>query len=150
VDEGGHQPRRRRRGSDTGKLTWLVEQATGDLADAIARDLFTDGRDFDDLGWRGLWAYITKAPPGTAIHYQRSEGWLLGDKIAAEQLYEQRKLDWRYTAIHFEGGANADFPEPIPYPGAAMTDQAKAAKSWATATIDDLVSPEVRALLRGA
>lgn len=126
---------------------WLVAQATGDLADAIDRDLFSDGRDFNDLGWRGLWAYITTAPPNTAIFHQLSEGWTIGDKIAAEQLYEQRKLGWRYTAIHFVGGAEADFPEPIEYPG---TQKPVPAKSWETVTLDEMVSPEVRQFLKGA
>ncbi len=122
---------------------------TGDLADALARDLRTDQLTLDDLGWRDLWAYITKAPPGTAIHYERSEGWALGDKITAELLYDVRQLLWRYTALHFEGGKDANFPEPIAYPGAAMTDQAKVAKNWSTVTVDEMVSPEVRKLLRG-
>ena len=113
------------------------------------RDLRTDQLSLDDLGWRGLWAYIIKAPPGTAIFHERSEGWQLGDKITAELLYDLRKLLWRYTAIHFEGGKEAGFPEPISYPGAVMTEQAKVAKSWATVTVDEMVSPEVRKLLRG-
>jgi hypothetical protein len=150
VDQGWHHSRRRRQRTNAGKLTWLVEHATGDLADALDRDLRSDRLTFDELGWRGLWAYITAAPPGTAIHYARTEGWTLGDKIAAEQLYEQRKLGWRYTAIHFKGGKDHPFPEPIPYPGAGKTDEAKNAQSWETATVDELVSPEVRALLQGA
>lgn len=124
--------------------------ATGELADSLHRDLFADGRTLDELDWRGLWAYITKAPPGTALHYQLSEGWAISDKIAAEQLYEQRKLGWRYTAVHFEGGKDIPVPQPISYPGAVKTEQAATAQSWESVTIDDLVSPEVRALLQGA
>jgi hypothetical protein len=104
---------------------------------------------FDDLGWEGLWAYVTAAPQGTAIFHHHSEGWTLGDKIAAEQLYEQRKLGWRYTAVHFEGGKDIPAPEPIAYPGAVKTEQAATAQSWESVTLEDLVSPEVRALLQG-
>lgn len=125
---------------------WLVAQATGDLADAIDRDLFSDGRNFDDLGWRGLWAYITAAPPRTAIHYHLTEGVGLGDKVAMEQLYELRKIGWRYTAIHFQQGADAPFPEPVDYPGRDTVDQI--VKSWETATLDDIISPAMRELLR--
>lgn len=99
----------------------------------------------NELDWRGLWAYITKAPPGTAIHYQLSEGWTIGDKIAAENLYEQRKLGWRFTAVHFEGGKDVPVPQPIDYPGAVKTEQAATAQSWESATLDELISPEVRA-----
>lgn len=137
----------RRRG-DVGKLIWLADAVTGELADAIRRDLLTDQLEFDDLGWHGLWAYITAAPPGTAIHYARSKGWTLGDKIAAEQLDVDRRIEWRYTAVHFEGGTDIPFPEPTDYPGRDATDDA--AKTWETVTIDELVSPEVRALLEGA
>ena len=120
------------------------------MADALDRDLRCDRLAFDDLGWRGLWAYVTTAPPGTAIHYHRSQGWQIGDKIAAENLYSLRELVWRYTALHFQGGKNIPFPERISYPGAATSDQEQAAVSWETATVDELVSPEVRALLQGA
>jgi hypothetical protein len=123
--------------------------ATGELADAIRRDLLTDQLDFDDLGWRGLWAYITTAPPGTAIHHARSKGWVVGDKLAAETLTDLRTLLHRYVSVHFEGGADLPFPEPIDYPGrGATTDEA--AKTWETVTIDELISPEVRALMEGA
>lgn len=126
-----------------------MDQATGPLADALARDLFSDGRTLDDLDWRELWAYITKAPPGTAIFHEHSEGWTLGDKIAARQLDELRDLVWRYRAIHFVGGKEIPFPDPITFPGAVQSDHDVTVHSWATVTLDELVSPEVRALLQG-
>lgn len=127
---------------------WLVAQATGNLADAITRDLFSDGRDFDELGWRGLWAYITTAPPNTAIHYARTEGWVIGDKLKAEQLTVDRQMLWRYTATHFVGGTDAPFPEDIDYPGRKGPEDAEIAKTWETATLDDIVSPRMRELLK--
>jgi hypothetical protein len=127
---------------------WLVRVATGDLADAITRDLLSDRLAFDDLGWRGLWAYVTAAPPGTAIHHSRHEGWTLGDHIAAEQLYEQRKLGWRYTALHFVGGKDEQFPERIPRPG-VEPPEVYDGPTWETATFEEIVSPEVLELLRG-
>lgn len=124
---------------------WLVEQATGDLADALDRDLRSDQLDFDDLGWRGLWAYITTAPPGTAIFHARIEGWELGDKIAAHQLLATQELVWRYTAMHFERGADQPFPQLISYPGSEGSE----APQEKPKTLEELVSPEVRALLQG-
>jgi hypothetical protein len=126
---------------------WLVDQVTGDLAYALRRDLMTDQLNFDDLSWLDLWAYITAAPPGTAIHHARIEGWGIGDKIAAEALYELRKLGWRYTAVHFKGGKDMPFPEPIPYPGSAAAKPV--GPTWETITADELISPRVRELLNG-
>lgn len=148
--EERHKQRRRRRRALDGKLIWLIEQVTGDLADALDRDLRSDRLTFDELGWRGLWAYITAAPPGTAIHYHRSEGWQIGDKIAAENLYSLRDLTWHFKARNFQEGGKQPFPQRIPYPGMATTEHEEAAASWETVTIDELVSPEVRALLQGA
>lgn len=120
----------------------------GDFADAITRDLLTDRLAFDDLGWRGLWAYVTAAPPGTAIYHARNEGWSIADHIAAEQLYELRKLGWRYTAVHFKGGKDAPFPDPIPRPGVEVAKPYDG-PTWETATLEDLISPEVLELLKG-
>lgn len=151
MDTAVDQPRRRRRGADAGKLTWLVDVATGDLADAIDRDLFADGRDFDELGWRRLWAYITTAPPGTAIFHVRGDGWSVGDKVAAENLFATEKLLWRYVARNFEGGSDLPYPQRVSYPGAPTSAGQTATKSWANASVDDVVvPPKVRELLRGA
>lgn len=105
--------------------------------------MLTDRLALDDLGWRDLWAYITAAPPGTALHYAQSEGWGIGDRIGAEQLYALRELVWRYTALHFKGGKDRPFPEPIPYPGAAKP----AKPGLVLGTVDEMVSPQVRKLL---
>ena len=127
---------------------WLIRTATGDLADALTRDLLSDRLAFDDLGWRGLWSYVTAAPPGTAIYHFRNEGWTVADHIAAEQLYELRKLGWRYTAIHFERGKDQPFPEPIWRPGFEAPAPYDG-PTWETATFEELVSPEVLELLKG-
>ncbi|MDQ2638107.1 MAG: hypothetical protein M3Y83_14660 [Actinomycetota bacterium] len=132
----------------TGKIFWLIVTATGDLADPIARDLLCDGKEFDDLGWRNLWAYITAAPPNTAIHYARSDGLTLSDHLAAEQLYEARKLGWRYTAMHFEGGTNVPFPEPISLLGDGDSEN-EPAVTWDNATLDDLMPQHVRDMMKG-
>lgn len=100
------------------------------------------------MGWRGLWAYITTAPPNTALHYQQNEGWTIGDHLAAEQLYEVRKLGWRYTAVHFERGCDQPFPEPIPRPRVGDADEP--AVTWETAILDDLMPPHVRDMLKGS
>lgn len=119
------------------------------MADALHRDLLTDNKEFDDLGWRGLWAYITTAPPRTALHHRANEGWTIADHLAAESLYEQRKLGWRYTAMHFKHGSEAPFPEPISRPGVG-DDEPESSLTWETATLDDLIPQNVRDLLKGA
>lgn len=122
--------------------------ATGELADALHRDLLSDRLELDDLGWRGLWAYITTAQPGTAIYHERFEGWTTGDHIAAEHLSDFREYLWRFTVVHFEGGKDIPFPDRVPHPGIEDVDTTPAA-TWETVELDDLVSPEVRQLLRG-
>lgn len=114
----------------------------------MTRDLLSDRLTFDELGWHGLWCYITAAQPGTAIYHARHEGWTISDHIAAEELYELRKLAWRYTAIHFQGGKDQPFPDPIPRPGVEAPEPYDG-PTWETATFEDLVSPEVLELLRG-
>ena len=123
------------------------------MADAVTRDLITDRLTLDNLldnfGIRGLWAYVTTAPRGTAIHDARCEGgWYPADHIAAESLYEHRKLNWRYGAVHFEGGADVPYPEPTPRPG-VETPEPYSGPTWDTATIEDLASPQVLAMLKG-
>jgi hypothetical protein len=131
-----------------GGIAWLVRTVTGELADAVTRDLLTDRLDFDELGWRGLWCYVTAAPPGTAIYHKRNEGWTIGDHLAAEQLYEARKLGWRYTALHFKGGKDIPFPDQIPRPGLELPEVYDG-PTWETATPDDIeIAPEVIALFR--
>jgi hypothetical protein len=150
VDRRRHEQWRRRQGPDAGGIAWLVDQVTGDLADAIARDLFSDRREFDELGWRGLWAYVTAAQPGTAIYHKRFEGWTLGDHLAAEQLNVQRRLYWRYGAVHFEGGAEQPFPDPIPRPGDDV-EPVDTGPTWDNVTaIEDVFSPQVLTILKGA
>lgn len=119
---------------------------TGELADALHRDLTADRLALDDLNWRDLWAYVTAAPPGTAIHHHRNKGWVVTDHIAAEQLSELRELVWRYTAIHFENGAKLPFPERVTHPG----EDANEAAETEPAEITDLIAPEVIAMLKGA
>jgi hypothetical protein len=133
------------RRTHTGGIRWLIGIVAGELADAVARDLLADRLCFDELGWRGLWAYVTAAPPGTAIYHARFDGWTVGDHLGAELLSELRELLWRYTAVHFEGGRDIPFPVRVTHPG--ITTETPV--SWSTVELDDMVSPQVRALLRG-
>lgn len=87
------------------------------------------------------------AQPGTAIYHAVNEGWTIGDHLAAEQLYETRKLSWRYTTVNFERGGDAPFPEPIARPGVDV-EAAPAASSWETMTVDELIPEHVRELMR--
>ena len=145
-----HQQRRRRRRADRGGIAWLVDQVTGDLADAVTRDLITDRLTLDTLldnfGMRGLWAYVTTAPRGTAIYDTRCEGWYIADHLAAEQLDVDRKLYWRYGAVHFKDGDKIPFPESIARPGVEPIDSAA---TWEEA-LEDPAPPQVVAMLKGA
>lgn len=125
--------------------------ATGPMAEALTRDLLSDGLAFDSLGWYGLWCYITQAPPQTALHAAQNDGWDFTHHILAEVLYEARKLGWRYTAVHFKGGSTVAFPEPIYRPGVEPPEKTEyTAADWAEVeSIEDLIPPEVRELLRG-
>lgn len=147
--ESRHRSRRRGQRAQPGGIAWLVETATGEVANALHRDLFSDQRDFNDLGWRGLWDYITAAPPGTAIHYHVSRGHDLSDEIALEMVNKQRELLWRYTAVHFKGGSQIPFPEPLTFSDDDAEGNEPTA-TWETVTADQMISPEVRALLEGA
>lgn len=118
------------------------------MAEALDRDLRSDRLTFDELGWRGLWAYVTAAPPGTAIHHARCESWGIPEHLAAELLFEIRKLNWRYGAIHFEGGSEIPYPEQIARPGVEPTEPYDG-PTWETATLEDLASPQVIAMLKG-
>lgn len=122
--------------------------STGELADALRRDLLSDRLSFDELGWRGLWAYVTTAPPGTALYHARSGGWTVGDYLAAEKLDVFREILWRYIAIHFEGGTEAPFPDRVPRPGDVVVE---AGPTWdAVDNVTDLMSPKVLEMMRGA
>lgn len=72
----------------------------------------------------------------------------LSDHLVAEQLYEARKLGWRYTAVHFKGGMNVPFPEPISLLGDG-DDGSVPAVTWDTATLDDLMPQHVRDMMKG-
>lgn len=134
---------------DAGGIAWLAGQVTSDLADAITRDLLSDKLDFNTIHPADMRAYIEAAPPGTAIYYVRNEGWTPGDHLAAEQLDVQRRLYWRYGAVHFVDGDKIPFPESIPRPG-VEAPEAYDGPTWETATLEDLASPEVIAMLKGA
>lgn len=131
---------------DTGGIAWLAGQVTGDLADAITRDLLSDQLNFNKIHPADMRAYIEAAPPGTAIYYVRNEGWTVGDHLAAEQLDVQRRLYWRYGAVHFKDGDKLPFPESISRPGVEPIDSAT---TWEEA-LEDPASPQVVAMLKGA
>lgn len=146
------EPRRCSRGG----IVRLARIVHGDLyAGPLRRDLLCDRLTFDELGWQDLVDYVDHPPTGTALRdafdqerERESGGWKIADHLAAELLYELRKLNWRYGAVHFEGGSNIPYPEQITRPGVEVPQEYDG-PSWEEATVDDLVKPEVRALLRG-
>lgn len=99
-----------------------------------------------------MWDYITAAQPNTALHYEINKGWTISDDLAAAGLYELRKLGWRYTAMHFEHGTEAPFPEPIYRPGVEPDPEPEPGPAnWSQVdNIIDLIPPHVRELLKGA
>lgn len=88
------------------------------------------------------------------MHHVLNEGWTVGDHLGAEQLYELRKIGWRYTAMHFERGAAAPFPAPIERPGVQLEPDAPAEPGPAdwdqVDNILDLIPSHVLTLLKGA
>ncbi len=124
--------------------------ATGQLANAIDRDLLADGLRFDDLGWRGLWCYITEAPPNSAISRRMNDDWTFDHHLLAEMLYELRKLHWRYTAIHFKDGTKVAFPTPIARPGVEPPVKTQYTKEdWdSVESAEDLIPEHVRELMK--
>lgn len=135
-----------RYGAVGGGIAWLAGQVFGDLKLAVTRDLTRDQLDIDTLTVDQLWAYVKSAPPGTAIYHAQFEGWTVGDHLAAEQLFELRKLGWRYSAVNFEGGIDVPYPTRIPRPGVEELDQ-QPTETWETVELEDMISPEVIALL---
>lgn len=74
----------------------------------------------------------------------------MGDKLGAETFDDIRELLWRYGAVHFEDYAKTKpFPTRIDYPGSPKAPEVIEAKSWESVTLEEMVSPEVRALLQG-
>jgi hypothetical protein len=57
-------------------------------------------------------------------------------------------LAWRYTAVHFKRGKDEPFPDRIPRPG-VPAPEVYDGPTWETVTLEDIVSPEVLALLQG-
>jgi hypothetical protein len=127
---------------------WLARECVGDgtLAGPLNRDLICDGLEFDQLGVAGLWDYIEHAPPGTAIHHTQNHGWAPDTHLLAELLSDFRELLWRYRAIHFVGGKDVPYPDRIPRPEAEPDEPAV---TWATVELDDMMSPQVRAMMQG-
>lgn len=135
-----------RHGAVSGGIAWLAGQVFGDLKLAVTRDLTRDQLDLDTIGLDKLWAYIHAAHPGTAIYHAQNDGWTVAEHLAAEQLYELRKIGWRYAAINFKDAINIPFPKPITRPGVEVVDH-DSAETWATVSLEEMVSPEVIALL---
>ena len=135
-----------RYGAVGGGIAWLAGQVFGDLKLAVTRDLTRDQLDIDTLTVDQLWAYVKSAPPGTAIYHVQYDGWTVGDHLAAMQLHELRKIEWRYAAINFERAKELPFPTPIPRPGVEQPDP-EPTETWETVSLEDMISPEVIALL---
>ncbi len=113
----------------------------------MRRDLLRDRLTLAELTARDLWAYITTAPPGTAIHHALNEGWELADHLAAEELFELQQIRWAYRAANFEGGKDDPFPRRISRPGVELPPEPV---DLNTLTVDQIVPPELVALLEGS
>ncbi|ORA56325.1 hypothetical protein EJ571_01590 [Mycobacteroides franklinii] len=95
-----------------------------------------------------MWAYVTKAPPLTAIHHDRTEGMSIEAQIGAELLNEIAELHWRYAAVHFKGRADLPIPERLTLRELIHGVEEVEPVDWEPA-IDTLTSPEFRAMLQG-
>lgn len=107
--------------------------------------MLCDRLTWHDFDWRDLWAYVTKAPPGTALHEAMRDGWGVGETIAAEQLYELQILRWMEQARHFEGGADIEFPTRLPRPG--VSAEPTPAQRLDDMTLDEIIPPDLMSWL---
>lgn len=82
--------------------------------------------------------------PNTAVFQVRHQGFTIGDDLNLEVLNELREVNWRYTAMHFEGGSKVPFPERVTR--SALLGEPEAAE--AEVTLEELIPEHVRALLR--
>ncbi|WP_019969333.1 hypothetical protein [Mycobacterium sp. 141] len=70
------------------------------------------------------------------------------DHLTTRLIYEVEKLTWYVRRAHFEG--EPDYPELITLPGVEPADD-DPGPSWDTVTsIDDIMPPQVRNMLKGA
>lgn len=91
----------------------------------LRRDLLAMGRSFDDgrTGWADLWSLFEAAPPGSAIHYAISEGWGVGEHLAALAVDTARIQVWQGTE---NGRKGRKQPEPLPRPGVKTKNRIEA------------------------
>ncbi|OFJ55253.1 hypothetical protein BEL07_03140 [Mycolicibacterium grossiae] len=91
-----------------------------------------------------MWAYVTRAQPGTAINHQLTEGWNQAEHSMANVVDIVNQLLWRYNAVHFERGSEVPYPEPVWRPGDDPVEvEVKTALTW-----EEVFTPELKALLR--
>lgn len=131
-----------------GGIVRLARTVTDDrYAGPLRRDLLCDNVDFDELGWRGLADYLEYAPPGTAIFHARTHGVTLTDQLISRLIHEVERLTYYFRRANFVG--ELEYPEMIILPG--MADAAvDGGPSWSDVkNPTDLMSPKVRALMRG-
>lgn len=96
-----------------------------------------------------MWAYVTAAPPGTAIHHARSEGMSIEAQLGAEVLNELSELHWRYNAVHFEGGSKIAFPERLSLRELIYGREPVEEIDYDAHIANTEVDPRVRAMLQG-
>lgn len=88
---------------------------------AVGRDLIVAGYTWDDVGSERLpipefVSFVAYAPPGTAMFYQRNQGWTTNDHLQAQAIDALNYLAWAKTTDAQRKNPQHR-PEPIPRPG---------------------------------
>ena len=132
-------------------MTWLARIVTDErYADALHRDLIRDQLDFDDLGWRGLWAYVKFPPAKTALR-EAFDGPLNEHTLGVAQIVHAVEVAvWNMRGL--KSGSDDWGPSPqIRIPGVESEPDATTDWSQLDTSTDmaEFASPEALAILRG-
>lgn len=94
---------------------------------AVGHDLVAAGLTWKDIGTRRLpvgefVSWVCNAPPGTAVYYQRNEGWLVGDHLTAMAVDALHQNVW-FKTVDAHAKSPQHRPEPIARPGVKLPER---------------------------
>lgn len=105
---------------------------------AAERDLYSIPLRWEDVGtdvlpWHAFVSMMLNAPPGTAVHYQMTEGYDVAERLLALNLDAQKMLLWTKSKdAHAKPPRNR--PKPTWQPG--MAEQEPEEKEYEAMTIE--------------
>jgi hypothetical protein len=105
----------------------------------VERDLYAAGKCWEDIGtvrlpWHALASMVLNAPPNTSVYHQLTEGWDVGDRLAALQLDALKLLLWSKTK-DAQRDSPRNRPKPTWQPG--MPEEEPELKEYEVMTIED-------------